>query len=178
MKHLLLASQLSLLSCESEPLADPTPTLDTNQPDTNAKKTSVLWNADSFSPPDFMTDELRSALEKNKFNTALTLIPSTTTEGQVLSTWLAIQQNQANTVTQHYDAIATYESIPEEYRNFILGTLKLSEENDTAATRHFLLLSKDSPLNTQAQWMTVQHALTKDTPTEAALKALQTLLFI
>jgi len=178
MKNILLATQLSLLSCEGAPQANPPTNPDTTESEPITRpmtQKTVLWNPDDFTAPTFMTDELRSALEKHKWDTATGLIPSTTTEAKVLSTWLAIQNNKVNTVTHHYDSIAQYESIPNDYKNFILGTIKLNEDKDTAASRHFVLISKDSPLNTQAQWMTVQHALKKDAPTEETLQSLLTL---
>ena len=178
MKNILLATQFSLLSCESAPQANPQTNSDNTQSEQITSEMTpepVLWNPDNFAPPTFMTDDLRSALEKHKWETGMGLIQSTTTEAKVLSTWLAIQNNNVKTVAHHYEAIARHEAIPDDYKNFMLGTIKLSEDKDTVANRHFALISKDSPLHTQSQWMTVQHDLKKDVPKEDTLQSLLTL---
>ncbi len=154
MKSILFSIPFSLLSCETTPKAEPT-----NTP-TSVNTIQTIdpspWLPDSFSPPDFMTDALRQALTDKDWPLALSIIPRTSPEGKILATWVAIQQNDVSSVTDYIETISTFDGLPADYQNFMLGTLYLELDNNTKAARYFALISANSPLRIQSQWMQAQ----------------------
>ena len=117
-----------------------------------------------------MTDTLKDALHKGDWENALPLVTSSSPEARILSTWLAIQSNQAKGAIHNYEIIAQYDQIPEYHRAFILGALQLANDKLSAAQRQFALISPESPLKIQAQWLETQYLLKQSDAAEPIVK--------